>query len=268
MTLCSVGSLIRQNWKLYLVGAAAVLGIKCFYSQAGSNELQWILAPTAWWVRILSGIKFEYAPDAGYINHALRFIIAPSCSGVQFMVISFATLFFSFVHRLGTMKGRQCWLLSSLISSYLLTILVNGLRIVLAIRLPVYLHPAGPWGLWLTQERLHTLIGIAVYFTSLSALYHAAGNMIRRVSNQPEGNPVNACAAQSGGSLKAMLRNFWPPIFWYIAIVLGIPLLNRAYLKNGSQFTEYAVLLAAMCLAITALFSLAAFVIFRLCKIK
>jgi len=126
----------------YLAGLLLILGIKYFYSNAGSNELVWILAPTSWWVRTLSGFSFEYEPFVGYVNHKLRFIIAPSCSGVQFMIITMTVLIFSFIHRMDNNKKRLLWFSCSLILSYPVTILVNGIRIVLSICLPRLLPEA------------------------------------------------------------------------------------------------------------------------------
>lgn len=158
----------------YLAGFAVVLGIKLFYSNAGSDELLWILAPTAWWARALSGIAFEYQPHVGYVSHACRFVIASSCSGVQFMTVSFATLIFSYVHRMKTAKKGLCWLALCLVNSYLITVFVNGIRIVISIYLPMAASVHGLAGR-LGPERLHTVIGIAIYFTSLFIIYQIAG---------------------------------------------------------------------------------------------
>lgn len=97
-------AILRQNGIFYLTGMLIILGIKLFYSKASIPDLKWILAPTSLWVRILSGIPFDYEPGSGYVSHSFRFIIAPSCSGVQFMLIAAATLLYSFVHRMPTRK--------------------------------------------------------------------------------------------------------------------------------------------------------------------
>lgn len=224
---------IRNNWPFYLTGFMAVLGLKCFYSQATVSELNWILAPTVWWVRTLSGISFLYEPYEGYVSHTYQFVIAPSCSGMQFMIITLATLIFSFVHRMDTKKKKLCWMAGSLLASYIMTILVNTIRIILSIYLPLYLEKKSLSGGFLTPERLHTLIGAFVYFTSLFLLYHLIGFIIHR--------PFIRCL---------------PPVFFYLALVLGVPFLNRAYRNNQEQFTEYAMLIISVCLAVLALFSL------------
>ena len=99
-------SCIRTHWISYLAGFILVIGIKYFYSQAGCRQLQWILAPTARWVSALSGIPFIKVPQTGYVSHSCRFIIAASCSGLQFLMISMTALVFSYIHRMRTIKGK------------------------------------------------------------------------------------------------------------------------------------------------------------------
>lgn len=266
MTAHKIKSFITQNWIFYLIAFTAVFGLKYFYSRAGSSELQWILAPTAWWVGILSGIPFENIPDIGFVNHSLRFIIAPSCSGLQFMSITVAALICTFVHRMKTAKGKLVWTVLCLGFSFLFTVFVNGIRIVFAIYLPLYLFKAGVPDGWLTPERLHTAIGVVIYFTSLSAVCRGAEYVSRKAAAPSRSAQVpvdrrNPTDSQSpAGSLRQTLRGFVPPMFWYFSIVLGIPLLNRAYRREGNQFAEYAILLTAICLILIALFCLAALI--------
>lgn len=256
MIFDKVKSIVRQCFIFYLIGFAVVLGIKYFYSKSGSNDLKWILAPTAWWVRTLSGITFEYEPKVGYVNHFFRFIIAPSCSGVQFMMITIATLIFSFVHRMRTMKRGMCWIVLSLGVSYLITIFVNGFRIVLAIYLPVYLHMQESGSSWLTQERFHTMIGIVVYFTSLIAIYYAAGYITQKMADMPERIQDCAKSAYPEQSFLQIIRKFMPPMFWYFSFALGIPFLNRAYKGDSGKFMEFAMLITVVCLVIIFLFGM------------
>ena len=98
MTIKKGSAFVRENIIFYLTALFIILGLKCYYRQADCDSLLWILAPTAHWVELLSKIPFTYISGTGYVNHSLRMVIAPSCSGVRFMIITFATLVFSFVH--------------------------------------------------------------------------------------------------------------------------------------------------------------------------
>ncbi len=217
---------IKNNWFFYLTGFLLLLGMKYFYSRTNVNHLTWLLAPTARWVQALSGIPFHFVPYEGYVNHTYQFVIARSCCGMQFMIITIATLLFPFIPQMDTTQKKIRWMISILPASYILTILVNIIRILLSIYLPVIMQKSLS-GSFLTSARLHTLIGTFVYFTSLFLIYHLAGLLSRR-------------------SFPKIL----PPVFFYLALVLGIPLLNRSWQNGEKQFAEYAFLVISVCFAV------------------
>ncbi|NLL80319.1 MAG: exosortase K [Clostridiales bacterium] len=230
--------LILQNWFFYLLGLSAILGLKCFYRQADSGQLDWILAPTAAWVHLLSGITFVQEPKAGYINHDFRFLIAPSCSGVRFMTIVMAMLIFSFVHHRKTHKGKLLWTTLSIPAAYLFTVFVNGFRIVLSIWLPLLLQRTSLYGGWLTPERLHTMTGTVVYFTGLLLLYRLTGKL----------------SGQS--AFQRPLQNCIMPTFWYFTLVLVLPFLSRIYQRDLDGFAAYTLLMISVCMGILLLYFL------------
>lgn len=242
MTTASIKSIVQKNGIFYLAGFFLLLGIKYFYRSAAVSDLRWILAPTAGWVRILSGIPFVYEPGAGYVNHSFRFLIASSCSGVQFMLIASATLLYSFVHRMPTKGKGMCWTACSFLFSYVYTVLVNGIRIVLSIYLPLSLPRELFSGGWLTPDRFHTITGAVVYFTALFILYRLAA----AYTGQPAftGQPARSGCVPACAPVLTFLRRCLPPVFWYFTIALGIPFLNGAFGNNQKAFTEYALILA------------------------
>lgn len=278
MDIRSAKSFIRQTIPFYLAGAAFLLGMKYYYSRMDCGSLSWILSPTAWWVSALSGISFIKVPQAGYVSHSYRFIIAASCSGVRFLMISAAALVFSYIHRMRTMKGKLGWMALSALASYLLTIFVNGFRILFSIFIPIYLGmtgsgtpgagmagsgTAGPgtagsgmahaWSIWLTPERLHTIIGAAVYFTALFAICQLGEYASRRCSSVSGTSRCWNSRTRSGISPMKALGGWAVPSFWYFSLVLGIPFLNRAYRNSPGTFTDYALLLTAVCLTLVVL---------------
>ncbi len=241
-------SIIKRYWVFYCAGFIIIYGIKYFYSNAECDDLRFILAPTAAWVKTISGISFKWEPGAGYINNDFRFIIAPSCSGVQFMLITFATLLFSFVHRMRTNVKAGCWAVLSFGFSFFGTVFVNGFRIVISIYLPIYLsrfiQEAEAQSRLLTPERVHTIIGTAVYFASICVVYKVADY---------------ASVKMAGLSYKGSCRSFlerMSPLFWYLAIGLGIPLLNRAYRNDAEGFIGYSAIILGVCLIPTFIYHL------------
>lgn len=283
MNITNLKRLIKQYGFLYLTILVIMLGMKLFYQKADVTGLQWLLAPTAWWVQALSGISFEWIPPMGYVNHDLRFIIAKSCSGFQFMIITSAALLFSFLHRMlpiaADMRRRQLsgskksgpaargldglgYILAGLILSYLLTILVNGLRIISSLYLPLLWEQSalfqkhGGYHGWLTPDSLHTLIGTAVYFASLLAIYRFFDTLtlkaflhLRRTGKEPLEERENKEWKNSRG--KALLP-LLKPLLWYLFFVLGIPFLNRANTNGRKQLTSYAALVILACSAVLA----------------
>ncbi|MBW2680103.1 MAG: exosortase K [Deltaproteobacteria bacterium] len=191
------------------------VGLKYHYSHARSNDLGWILGPTAGVVEYISGIAFEKEGGAGFVNRANRIIIAPSCAGVNFLIIAFCMAAFSGLHRLNSFGLKIFWLGNSAAWTYVLTIAVNAFRIVTSIHMynaDIYYHG-------LTPERLHRIEGIFIYL----------------------------CQYQDSiGSGHAPVV----PLFWYLMISLGIPLLNRSYHKNGRQFVEHSLVILCVCMVV------------------
>ena len=238
----------RSLYLCYLTGLLLLLGLKFYSSRFSADQLRWILAPTAKWVTVLSGIPFSYEKGAGYVNHDLRLLIAASCSGIQFMLITYAMLAFTFLKKFtGIIKGFL-WILCSLLLSYPLTILINGLRIIAAIHLPRFLESHGLLFSFLTPDRLHTAIGTIVYFLALLNIYQLADFIFRKVGNNSR-KPM----PDTGNTIAQILGKCAAPAFWYFFMVLGLPFLNHAYEKGGSRFTAFALLITLCCGAVLLL---------------
>ena len=119
----------------FLIALLIAFGLKYHYSRAGSDELSWILAPTASVVEHVSGIRFENEARTGFVNHQHRVIIAPSCAGVNFLITAFCMAVFYGIHRLKSRRDKLLWLTFSGMCAYFLTIGVNAVRIILSIYL-------------------------------------------------------------------------------------------------------------------------------------
>ena len=115
----------------------------------------------------------------------------------------------------------------------------------MALYLPLYLSGTTLYGSFLTAQKLHTLIGTVVYFISLLTIYQMVAYFFQRKEKQ-----------QTRRALGQMIRKCAPPAFWYFAIVLGIPFLNRAYQNDSGKFLEFAALITTCCAAILFLYCL------------
>src|SRR5437867_3071477 len=110
-------------------GVAALLlalVLKAFYGRAGATELLWILAPSAWLARVVGGIDLVYEQGAGFISHTHHLVVGPACAGVNFLIVCFLCLFFSFA---SLFPNKANWLVYSLLIAFAATVAANGLRI-------------------------------------------------------------------------------------------------------------------------------------------
>ncbi len=234
------------NARFYALGVLAAAGLKIHYRGAGPDDLGWILRPTARLVELLAGIRFERESHAGLIDHAHRIVIGTSCAGVNFLVIAFCTLFFTFVHRFGSPARKLGWLAGCGAIAFVLALGANAARIVAAIGL----YGADIYGGWVTPERIHRIAGAVVYFTVLLAAHfiveqavnRATGRGPRERAGSGEGRPA---AAKPGAAVA--------PFFWYVLVALGIPLAHAAARGDRAQLLEHSLQVVPVCLGIAAL---------------
>jgi len=166
---------------LHDAGAIAVMlgityALKLHYSSADPEALAWILAPTAWLVEMLVGAPFVAERGVGYVNAGLRFAIAPSCAGVNFMIIAICAATIGFARRRQTMLGKVGFVLACVPVAYVATLGVNTLRIVIALFLQGHSIQVGH----LSPGQIHHTTGVLVYFTCLCVLYVLGERLLTR----------------------------------------------------------------------------------------
>ena len=193
-----------------IVILAAAYALKSFYSTATVNDLRWILAPTTFLVELISGERFTFESHAGYMSSDHTFLIAASCSGVNFLMISFLVLTLGKLWRERTMS----WAFLSIagLAAYSTTLIANTVRIVIALQM----HANNFEVAGFDSEELHRIEGIVVYFVFLLLLFLAA-----------EKFSVEAIASRS----KYML-------IIYYGVTLGIPLVRGSY--RDAEFWQHA----------------------------
>ncbi len=230
-------AILFNNVLLCIIVAAIAFCLKLHYSRATSDDLVWILKPTAGLVEYVTNTHFVRAENAGFLSREYRILIAPACAGVNFLIMAFCMSAFSSMHQPGLRRKKLIRLAVCGISSYLLTIVVNTIRITAAIYLYKYCIS---WG-WLTPERIHRIEGIVIYFVFLFIFYlgvqkvMSAHNVTDKKKNLNK-NKIKTILPSAGRA----------PLFWYLSITLGVPLLNTAYLKNFSRFTEHFIMVISV----------------------
>jgi exosortase K len=201
-----------------------------------------VLTPSAF-IAQLAGVELVAEPGAGFISRSARMVVGPACAGVNFMLACWLALYFSLQ---ADWRPARLWKLlaaSSLCfgAAYLVTISINGLRIALAAQLFSLDLYSGGW----TKARVHRLLGVILYSAALLSTCLAA----QRLQSQ------TAQPLRAAGRLSVALCT-------YLGVSLGIPLLNRAFVRNPAHFAEHAVLTLTGALSVLLLFLLA----HRLCS--
>jgi exosortase K len=196
------------------------LGVKAFYSGAGASAYAVVLAPSCWLAAHLGGIDLVAEEGAGFISRAHRMVVGPACAGVNFFVVAFLAVYLTLL-RCRPMTGvgaRARGLMIAAAVAYGATILVNGLRIILA----AHLFQLGGVG-WLTPERLHRIAGVVIYCAAVVTLCRAVA---------PERRSPSI------------------PIACYLGVAIGVPLLNGA--GRSRLFVEHALVVTAVSLLVLA----------------
>jgi len=246
-----------------MTAAAVIIFIMNYFCRTNdSDALKWILAPTAWWAGVLGGMYFEYLPHRGYVNYFHRFLIAPSCAGSRFMLLTFLMLVLSFGlsdfwHEDGRQKRQKeyLWFAFSGVFSYISTIFVNGIRITLSVYLPDLMERLHLMSGWLNSDRLHTLIGAGTYFTFLCLIYPAASLLHGRIFAQEKEMP--SLPRHAGTEKKpAERKRLIVPAFWYLLIVLALPFAKRLYYNEWEGFGQYAAVILGVCGSVSVLFAI------------
>ncbi|HKY07622.1 MAG TPA: exosortase K [Candidatus Binatia bacterium] len=233
-----------RNGLLLIVTAFLAVGLKIHYSRAGSEELGWILRPTAALVEQISGIPFEKEAYTGFVNYARGIVIAPACAGVNFLIIVFCMAAVAGVRQLPNGGRKWLWLLGSLAASYALTVLANTGRILVSI----HTFDAGYRFGGLTAEQIHRLEGVVIYFFFLCLFYRIIITVCFLLGATKKQNGVKRPVIVAVPWASAALV----PLFWYGLITLALPALNGAVVRDEARFTEHAAMIILGCLAVWA----------------
>ena len=198
--------------------ALAAWGLKRHYAAAAPDDLLWILSPTAWLVSSLTGAAFVFQAGEGYLSREHLFLIEKSCAGINFMIAAFGMLVWMLLHRARSAITAAQMLAVSLLAGYAAAVVVNGVRITIAMRLAV--HPAALSTF--SASDVHRVEGVVVYFGGLALLYLGSDLVFQHQV------PHRA------------LRRAAVPLASYYAVTLGLPLANGAAGSN-SAFARHAL---------------------------
>ncbi len=246
-----IKSLFLQNGIFYILALVIALGLKHHYSLAGSDDLVWILRPIAGLVEHISGIQFESEANTGFVSRRYGIIIAPSCAGINFLIMAFCMAVVSSIHVIKHCGSKLLWLAASLVCAYILAVAVNTLRIIAAI----YSYNADIYFGWFTPARVHRLEGIVIYFFFLCLFYMIIIKMVHRIRQVAGGKKIPAARYDCPkiDYLKWACTGL-TPLFWYGLVTLGVPLFTGgAFQENVNRFREHSWTVICACFTVLAI---------------
>jgi exosortase K len=207
----------------YTSAFALAYAVKHHCSTAGADQLAFLLRPTAALVGYATAHEFVPERGAGFFCRELQLMIAPVCSGANFLIVAFTTLVLGFSARTGRPSRKLAWFFASAGLAYLATVLINAARITLSLGLAEPLRATA-----LSPAALHRLLGVVTYLGGLLALYTIAGRLFTK-------------RTLSG-------IHFAVPLGVYAGVTLLVPWLRGAEAQPG-YWTHASVVVTAVAVA-------------------
>lgn len=214
-----------------ILAGVLILGLACLlklaFGHADANRLAWLLRPTAALVELCSGLRFLSCGEEGYLNYELNILIAPACSGVNFLLIAATMAGLMGFLRLRSATDQLLFALAMAPCAYLATLLVNTSRILLAI----FLYQADISSAWLTWPRIHRIEGVVVYYLFLCLFSWLVSTLLAYWEKRSGYNPRQwSCSP---------VLIF--PLICYLFFALAIPLLNSVVREGAIRFGEHGL---------------------------
>ncbi len=160
-----ISAFLRNNYPFYIVSFAIFTVIKILFNYCSNWGI--FLNPIDTLVGIATNSQSVFIAPNSYYHDKLNIIIDKSCSGVNFMIICFISLCFITPKYLSKRKHRFIAIPLLLILSYVLTVLINSLRIIFFVttnKLHEFLHLS-------EIPAIHLIEGAFIYLTSLVLIY-------------------------------------------------------------------------------------------------
>lgn len=159
----------NKNIPYYLTTVGLFVLLKFWFTSADNNDLIFLLKPTDKLVGLLTGSHSVYLSDSGYYHEKLNILIEKSCSGFNFWVLCFLLFTYLALKYFDKPFHKIIIIPITLVSAYLLSILVNTARIFVSV---VVQHQAGHFLPDRPHLILHEAVGIVTNLTFLILAYY------------------------------------------------------------------------------------------------
>jgi len=142
---------------------------------ADTDDLAFLLKPTAKLVGLLTGSPAVYLADSGYYFEKPNILIEKSCSGFHFWILCFLVFSYLFIKYLNRHIHKILLLPAALILSYLLTLFSNASRIFASIIVRNQTMNIFPD----KQYLIHEIVGIVTNLSFLILSYYLIEKLLK-----------------------------------------------------------------------------------------
>ncbi|MGB1241954.1 MAG: exosortase K [Chitinophagales bacterium] len=152
---------------LYILTLISLMALQSYSKSADNESLKWMLKPVSSGVSMVTDLSFTFDKNLGYVAENNVFTIEKSCAGINFFSIALLTIVFSFLNFFQNPVYKLLALGNFLIVTFVITIIVNVCRIVIAVQF-LSLGENIPF---LASDKMHTIQGTLFYCTFLLLYY-------------------------------------------------------------------------------------------------
>ena len=240
----------RSAFISYALLLALLFALKLHYSEATVDQLRWILEPTARIISVIRSSAYVFYSGQGYFSSVDLVAIVKGCAGVNYFILLLALITLPRVYKRESFRKQLLLIGKALIFAYIITVVINTLRIYLSI----FLFDLDIYGGFITKDGVHSVVGISIYFASL--LFFSQVSEWLFGGSAPSVSMHISRGKLSGGISSVMLQESWHffvPFMLYITMTLVVPLINRGVVFDH-HFWMHQLLVVGMALAITTVF--------------
>lgn len=157
----------RQNIYYYVAVVLVVVLLKLGFASVKDDGPALLLSPLAAVIELFTGTKATFHPGTGYYYDQINIIISKSCSGFNFICLSFLLLCFLSLKHITNERKRILVIPVVLTISYAIALIVNTSRILVAVfvntQITSFSHTPPAW--------LHVAEGTFIYLFFLIVIY-------------------------------------------------------------------------------------------------
>ncbi len=161
----------------YLAAAGIFITLKFWYAGTANENLFFLLQPTDKIISLVTGTSSVYSPENGFYHDQLNIMIERSCSGFNFLILSFLVFTCLLIKHFKRMSSRIIVFPAVMVCVYLFTIFVNSSRILVSV---IVQKEAGNFFPDRPHHLIHEVIGIVTNLTFLVLTYLLAQKILKQ----------------------------------------------------------------------------------------